>query len=116
MKNAVIPGRAADPFPTATGCDAAEETIVISIRYNRLCDPSSRRHEIAAGERRMRDMAQDPAPAEARDAAYLEVEEVLKRAREAVARSREILESSRRAVDAAPGPSPPPADPKADAA
>lgn len=55
----------------------------------------------------MRDMAQDSAPAEARDAAYLEVEEVLKRAREAVARSREILESSRRAVDPDPDPIPP---------
>jgi hypothetical protein len=62
----------------------------------------------------MVDIAHDSGPVEARDAAYLEVEDVLKRAREALARSREILESSRGGAgfDAAP----PPADDRADAA
>ena len=63
----------------------------------------------------MTDIAQDSGPAEAREAAYLEVEDVLKRAREAVSRSREILESSRQAVVSAMDAAPLPADPGADA-
>ena len=62
----------------------------------------------------MTDIAQDSGPIEARDAAHLEVEDVLRRAREAVARSREILESSRRAVGSVEA-APPPADSRADA-
>jgi hypothetical protein len=62
----------------------------------------------------MTDIAQHSGPVEARDAAHLEVEDVLKRAREALARSREILGSSRgeAGFDAAL----PPADDRADAA
>jgi hypothetical protein len=51
----------------------------------------------------MTDIAQNSGPVEAREAAHLEVEEVLERAREAVARSREILQASRgTGFDAAP--------------
>jgi hypothetical protein len=64
----------------------------------------------------MTDIAHDSGPVEAREAAHLEVEDVLQRAREAVARSRAILESSRRTGSPAFGAAPPPADERADAA
>ncbi|HEU4882835.1 MAG TPA: hypothetical protein VFT45_11330 [Longimicrobium sp.] len=63
----------------------------------------------------MTDIAQNSGPVEAREAAHLEVEDLLNRAREAVARSREILESSRQAVGSAMEPAPSPADRGADA-
>ena len=61
----------------------------------------------------MIDIAQDSGAIEAREAAHLEVEELLVRARAAVARSREILDSSRRPVPSALD-APPSADSHAD--
>jgi hypothetical protein len=46
----------------------------------------------------MTDIAQNSGPVETREAAHREVEALLERAREAVARSRELLESSRRSA------------------
>ncbi len=64
----------------------------------------------------MTDITQDSGPVEARDATYLEVEDVLKRAREAVARSRQILESSRGEPGSTLHAAPPPSEGRADAA